>query len=475
MRIFLCILAFGLIALSELSVRSLGWPIASIVVFAIYLREILLRFPIPTEIFAATAIIKLLFLFSLVCIAFQVPMPELGNIVAKGAVYSGYYALISAVSLWLAAFTFEIARRITPARATPEWPLASTAIFLFVVAIAAVEIGVLLWTGVRNGFPLLQGDDRFLFRANQDFAFELAISFKPVIAGLIGFVVFRTARLARRILMTALFLMLLGLAALFGDKFFSLIIMVLYFLIPYFVLSGGVRFRLGFALIASTLTLTVLTGSLTYFIYSDYGMRDSASTLDRLLGRSTGNGQLWYVTMQDRTVAFTVDVDQYDRLIDSLVSKASASSNLDNGVGIFYLVNRYAPDEIRDGIKAGQGYIQFTGGTEAYLILVFGHAMMLVIMAFLSILLGLSCYYTYNCIISHAYIGYLGSLYILVNIYGMLNQASLGQIFSVGSLKAIGVILAADATYRIAFGRRARATTIDEGEPAEATQQPTGP
>lgn len=440
-------------AFAEAAVRSSAWPYLAVLLFLAFLKRLTERFTIAVAIMLPVILTRMLILFSLIFISEKFFIRELG-IVASGPVHSAYFTLISCVFLHVSALVFRGLSRTTP-RQVPLLPLLQL-VFVSAVALAAlIAVGFLLYTGATQGFALLDQTDRFQYRANQGWLYGIIITMKPVLAGLMGFARFRLPMSGMaRALLSWLFVLLVGSSALFGDKFLSLLVMFGYFFAPRIALEGAISPQLRQRAVAIAMVAGILVSGLTYYIYSDYGVRDVGQTSDRLFGRFTGQGQLWYAVMDGSPDLVAVDHVELNKLGAVMLSAKADQLAFETRVGIFRMVAQYAPDNIRRSVFNSGGLVQFTGASEAYLTLLLGHIPMLVIMAALAVVCGIFSYYVYDALIAGSLPGYFAALFILANFSSMLNQASFWQVFGLKALSYIAVFVFVDLAQRMVLSRR---------------------
>ncbi len=328
-----------------------------------------------------------------------------------------------------------------------------------VYSLALLTIAVLLWAGFTSGFALFDATDRFVYRASQGWLFNIIIVGKPLICGLMGFIVFRLpiAQLTRQ-LFVCTFAAIFLVSTLFGDKFLSLIVLVALYFSPFLALRLTVTRRVK-AVATILISLVGITVSgLTYFTYSDFGRLDASQTNERLFGRFTGQGQLWYAANQDSEI-FGLDQVQSDKLMTVVLAPKDADEiAFYTQTGIFYMVVRHAPDNIRDAVYDASGFVQFTGAGEAYLMEVYGHAAMLIIWAVLGFGCGIVSYWAYNSLITGSLPGYTFAMFAVASYASMINQGSFWQIFGVRALMYLFVMLAIDVGMRLMLTRRTRSS-----------------
>tara|TARA_R110000868_G_scaffold410179_3_gene697490 strand:- start:5574 stop:6965 length:1392 start_codon:yes stop_codon:yes gene_type:complete len=447
------VVVYVLLMVSAILEPNLGlpiWPYLGTGLFVLFVRIMFRRHPRGMAILTPLVITRILLLFSLVFIAQRFFIRELG-IIGEGPVYACYFALISCIFLHLTILTFDILVRNAPPRPANPHPLAKY-LFATIAIIAGLFATItLLYTGAHSGFALLDGTDRFAFRANQGWLFNVIITFKPIICAMLGFVRFRIRFSAViRAIFTSVFVVLLLSSALFGDKFLSLIVMIVYFFMPYLILEGRIDKRMRVAGLAVLLLGGSIVSGLTYYTYSDYGRLSFEETSERLFGRFTGQGQLWYA-VNNREVGLTVgDPAEAQRLKNVMLASSGADDlAFRTRTGIFQMVQRFAPSSIQHAVFGREGLVQFTGAGEAYLSLVFGQTGMLIFIVILAIGCGASVYYVYNSSINGSLVGFVFSIFIVANYSSMVNQGSFWQIYGVRSLFYITVMISLDLLSRV--------------------------
>ncbi|MET0249069.1 MAG: DUF6418 domain-containing protein, partial [Sphingobium sp.] len=334
-----------------------------------------------------------------------------------------------------------------------------------VVGAACVAILFLLLTGATQGFALIEGTDRFAYRAGQGWFFGIVMTFKPILAGLMGFVRYRLpSGRAMRCTMPLLYCALFAASALFGEKFLSLLVMTGFYFMPLLALSHGLPRRRGLALGVVAASGLIVCG-LTYHVYSDYGALDPERTAQRLAGRFTGQGQLWYAVMHAGPHLLHVDRAEAGRMGAAMIARDADDAAFTSRAGIFHMVMLYAPETVRASILQNAGRVQFTGATEAYLARVLGHLPMLGMIMLLGCIGGVVAHYVQDALLAGSLPGYFFALFILSNFTSMMNQASFWQIFGARALIYIALMLMADMVFRTLLaggehrvaGRRARA------------------
>lgn len=458
------VLLYGLLAadsVAELSFPSQAWVFVSIALYIYFIRTLFARNLTSTVILLPIVITKLLVLLSLIFISQGFVIRELG-LVGGPPVYSGYFALLGCAFLHLTAGISTVLNRSLAPRPLAPFPILQIAFTLAVIAAGTLAIGVLLYSGMTQGFALLNGVDRFDYRASQGWLFNIVINFKPILAGLMGFARFRLPTTAlTRPLLSFLLVMLIISSALSGDKFLSLLILLAFYFTPYLILSGGLNRRTMQRTVTIGSVSLIMASALTYYVYSDYGTLNQEQTTTRLFGRFTGQGQLWYIVNHRGTELTAIDEVESQKLMQVMTADDADQLAFDTHTGIFHMVEVYGEEGIRHSVFNRDGLIQFTGATEAYLINVYGQIYMIFIVLALSLAAAASAYYIYNSLISGSLLGYFFSTFIMANFASMMNQASFWQVFGKRALIYFSIMIAIDMGLRVFFAGRILAPADD--------------
>lgn len=432
------------------------WAVASLGLFLWFVQGLFSKNPGAVGTMFSLYIQKFLILVSLVFIALGYRMPELGR-TADGSVYSGYFCLLACAFMHLSVSTRQIlAARFVGGRVKIA-PKSHVNDYYFIAALAAATVTIvyLLLVGLGSGFALIVGADRFVYRAGQGWLFNVIVTQKPLLTALMGFVRFRIP--ISRNKQRALDYALAGLSVtfvLFGDKFLSLIVLISFYYLPWILESKTGIIKASAKLISGAIILGMLGLAITYFVYSKNGALDYAATSRLLFGRFTGQGQLWYVVMQERPAVFQFDSDQVSKVLRAVLSREADITAFNERTGVFYLISKFAPSKIWTSIITSQGYVQFTGALEPFSLLAVGHFGLIVMLAVCGLCAGVSSFY-----IQHAYnegrlFGFLAGIFILLKVYVMLNQGAVWTVFGWWAVLYILGLVAVDLTIRTVFASR---------------------
>lgn len=159
----------------------------------------------------------------------------------------------------------------------------------YLIIIAMLAYAFLL--GLREGFPLITGSDRFAFRrVLDDRIFVSFINNRQILAFILGVLLLD---ISRRKLTVYLIFSLYIISILFAEKFTSLAMMTLLILMPtallYVARLGEVSIKKTFAVLGF---ITVLTMPLVLLVYGF--QEDSAMAFEKLFSRMAAQAEFWW-------------------------------------------------------------------------------------------------------------------------------------------------------------------------------------
>ncbi|MDB5701529.1 MAG: hypothetical protein JWL66_1728 [Sphingomonadales bacterium] len=378
-------------------------------------------------------------LLSLLVIEAGAYMPEVNRLGEPGDASASFVAF---TSLFFLIFALVFRQFERPFIAYARSPLLDRVVGLLgwpVVLVCMACGAVAFLHGLQSGFPLLAGIDRFLYRREYSSGVVLILlDNKFLFSAVLGAVAFapRFAPLLKPAAMMT-FVGLTGLYFLFGDKFFTILSEVAFFMMPLLLQRQG---RLAGTLIRiAPLAIALLCGSLgaTLYIYSGYGRLPLDRTTALVGERIAGQGELWFVASRDARRVTNWDQQLVDRNIAVLDDKTPPASAFANGVETYYFVQHYAPAKLAASFRKNQGWVQLTMGTEAMALVMFGYVGVAVIMAFLGVLVAFSALYLRRAFASGFPLSLFFAVWTSLQVYFATQQASLWTIGAPGQFNRL--------------------------------------
>jgi hypothetical protein len=411
-------------------------------------------------------------LLSLLVIEAGAYMPEVNRLGEPGDASASF---VTFTALFFVMFALVFRRFERPFIAYARSPLLDRVVALLgwpVVLVCMACGAVAFLHGLQSGFPLLAGIDRFLYRREYSSGVVLILlDNKFLFSAVLGAVAFapRFAPLLKpAAIMT--FIGLTGLYFLFGDKFFTILSEVAFFMMPLLLQRQG---RLAGTLIRiAPLAIALLCGSLgaTLYIYSGYGRLPLDRTTALVGERIAGQGELWFVASRDARRTTNWDQQLVDRNIAVLDDKTPPASAFANGVETYYFIQHYAPAKLAASFRKNQGWVQLTMGTEAMALVMFGYVGVAAIMAFLGALVAFSSLYLRRAFASGFPLSLFFAVWTSLQVYFATQQASLWTIGAPGQFNRLLlfvtfeiILLAINRAQIMAAFSRGRATDFSGG------------
>lgn len=378
-------------------------------------------------------------LVSLMVIEAGAYMPEVNRLGEAGDASASFVA-VSALFLLGAACVFRLLER--PFLAYARSPLLDQIVALlgWQVVLLCMALGAsAVLHGLQGGFPLLAGVDRFLYRREYSSGLVLILlDNKFLFAAMLGAVAF--APRYQPLLKAAAVLTFVGLTGiyfLFGDKFFTILSEVAFFVMPLLLARQG-------RLAGTMLRLAVPAGALlclafgaTLYIYSGYGRLPVDRTVTLLGERIAGQGELWFVASRDARHVTRWDVNLVARNLDTLNDPAPPASAFANGVETYYFIDRYAPAKLAESFRKNQGWVQLTMGTEALALVMFGYVGVFVIMGLLGMLVAFAALYLRRGFASGFPLTLFFAVWTYLQIYLCAQQGSFWSIAAPGQINRL--------------------------------------
>ena len=382
-------------------------------------------------------------LLSLLVIEAGAYMPEVNRLGSAGDASASFVA-VTALFFLTVAILFRALER--PAIAYARSPLLDQVVAMlgWPVVIACLAWGAVAFLdGVRAGFPLLQGVDRFLFRREFGSPAILALlDQKFLISVLLGSVAF-APRDAPWLKLCAILTLagLTGLYFLFGDKFFTILTEVSIFAMPFLLRRQGRLAPTFLRLAPGAAVLTCGSLAATLYIYSDYGRLPIDRTTALVGERVAGQGELWFVASRDSRAASNWDGQLVERYNAILKDKSAPDTASAYGIETFYFINRYSPTKLANSFHKSNGWVQLTMGTEAMLLVMFGYIGVLIGMMLAGVLVGLSLLYLRRTFASGFPLSLYCAMWTFLQIYLCIQQASWWSVAAPGQIKRLLLFL----------------------------------
>lgn len=399
-------------------------------------------------------------------------MPEVNRAGEAGDASASFVAF---TCIFFLSFTFVF--RLFEARVTAfaRSPLLDQIVALlgWPIVILAMAICALAYlSGLESGFPLLSGVDRFLYRREYGSPLVLdLLDYKFLLAGLLGSVAF-AQRYAPVLKASAKLTVLLftALYFLFGDKFFTILAEVAFFLMPLLLQRQATLGRTLVRMAPLALALVSATSAATLYIYSGYGRLPLDRTIVLVGERIAGQGELWFVASHDARRMTNWDEHLVQRYQLALRDKAPPRAAFANGVETFYFIDRYAPPKLARAFRKSGGWVQLTMGAEAMALVMFGFWGVAAVMAILGVMLGVAALYLRRAFASAFPVSLLFAVWAYLQVYFCAQQASLWSVAAPGQVKRLVLfaaleigLLAITRAQTMAILRRRRATAFAEG------------
>jgi hypothetical protein len=244
--------------------------------------------------------------------------------------------------------------------------------------------------GIRQGFPILSGVDRFVFKNTlSDFFLTQFIQARFIIASILGFM-FAISSGSEKKLNGAYFAIMFILSILFGEKFTSIVGMSIYFILPITILKSFDYKYLLPKIAALMIAMAIITIPTILIVYG--WADDSAAAIDRFLNRAASQGQLWYAVDYDLNEMFKFDAGEFVRNIQAMISFSPATyAEQYPFLGIRSLMMDYLTPERFASYSIFNITLNF--GFEAYLVRMFGYLGMLPFLVFFAFIYALNLRY----------------------------------------------------------------------------------
>jgi NADH:ubiquinone oxidoreductase subunit 6 (subunit J) len=415
------------------------WSLAALGLFLCGVARLFALAPAATLMLLPFVVVQGSVMVSLPAIeggAFMKEMGQAGEPSPAGAAY----VLCSALFLSTAAFVCSRLRERQPQPWQAVSPVAGGQRLLLCVAVLGGATAVVAWllaTGLRAGFPLLTGTDRFAFRAAS--ADVLTLNFlilKYVLAAALGTSAVWAPGAAWRRAHHAAFMAYVVVSFLFGDKFFIILMAACFYAMPFLVarrvdIAAHVRRSLPLALLVFGCASAV-----TFFIYSGHGELGLDRTLQRLGDRVAGQGQLWYLAVRDASALLRLDTPAIGLNLANLVARPPADFTFEHRLAPFYFVERYSPTALYDSFLHNGGMVTPTMVFEAYSLVMVGYAGLVVALLAAGAWTGWLAHHLARTMASGNPVNVLLPAFAMMQTVVLMTQGTLHSLLSLSAFKA---------------------------------------
>ncbi|HEY4081707.1 MAG TPA: DUF6418 domain-containing protein [Burkholderiaceae bacterium] len=440
-------LGIGMLMLANCALAVL-WPslLTSVAAFALFVAmawRLFLASPGATVLLLPFVIIYVSSLASMIAIEGGAYMKEIGR---RGVASPASAAFAVTVTLFL------LTAAVVHLRQLQKRPFAMPLKYLlsprpFVLAWGAVLIVgfvdlYLLMAGLRQGFPLLTGTDRFEFRRlSADILTLNFLNQKFLFSAFLGAGATFAASRQQRFWHHAVFLGYLLLSFLFGDKFFIILVAAAFYAMPLLIKEPKHIVRLVRQHFLTAVAVVACVFAVTVYIYSGYGTLSPEATFLKVGDRVAGQGQLWHVAVQDasRLVAFNVETVRLN--IENLLANPASDFTFHHRLAAFYFVERYAPSAMYESFLNNAGMVTPTLVFEAYALVTFGYLGLLFCVLAAGVLAGWAFTWLARMLMSGNPFNVLLPAYVCLQVMSLMSQATLYSVIGLSAFKAYGAFL----------------------------------
>ena len=440
-------LTIGMLMLANCAIAVL-WPslLTSVVAFALFIAmawRLFLASPSASVLLLPFVIIYVSSLASMIAIEGGAYMKEVGR---RGVASPASAAFAVIVTL------FVLTAAIVHLRQLQKQPFAKPLRYLvsprpFVLAWGAVLIVgcvdlYLLMAGLRQGFPLLTGTDRFEFRRlSADILTLNFLNQKFLFSAFLGAGAAFAASQSQRLWHHLVFLGYLLLSFLFGDKFFIILVAAAFYAMPLLIKEPKHIVLLVRRHFLSAVLVVGCVFAVTVYIYSGYGTLSPEATFLKVGDRVAGQGQLWHVAVQDSSRLLAFDTGTVRLNLENLVANPAADFAFHHRLAAFYFVERYAPSAMYESFLNNGGMVTPTLVFEAYALVTFGYLGLLAAVITAGVLAGLAFTWLARALMSGNPFNALLPAYVCLQFMSLMSQATLYSVIGLSAFKAYGAFL----------------------------------
>lgn len=294
-----------------------------------------------------------------------------------------------------------------------------------------------LMIGFTEGFPFLTSADRLSFRDVGGRGYIFYMSNRMLAAYLFGIIIFLCQGI-RRYLAVLLFISMVIISILFGEKFTSLMLITMYVITPAYLMSKTLQGNILKHILPAMGAASLLTIPVILMVY---GWSDRPQdAMEKLSTRMVGQGEVWYVADRDTDDAF-----RFDGRDISHVMMSTISPNADDLVtiapysGVMYFMQKYMTLGML-ALFLERPTLTLTFGFEPYLLVVFGWVGMILPLFFYAGIYALALLYLAWAIQNARPISIFAAGKLLIWMVVGLAQGYLYMIFGFKLLMMVGAV-----------------------------------
>ena len=415
-------------------------PSIALGLYVLAVVQLFKAYPLALVLMVPFIILQVSGTLSLVLIEGGAEMKEVAATGSPSAATSSFvlYALtflLASVATYT-RFSQRSGRKLTDAtsKARQLMPLVKNAPLI----ISMLALGYLLAAGVKTGFPLIDGVDRFAFRRLR--ADELTLNLlnlKFITAAILGSGgAFANSALLKR-LHHIVFVAFLATTYLYGDKFFSILISVSVYVMPHLMQVPEKNILRALAKLAPIAFVAVsAVFGMTLYIYSDYGTRSPAEAIGNVSDRIAGQGQLWFVANRDDPAPMRFDTHIVSMNLANLVNVPSSDYAFRHRLAAFYFVEKYYPRALYASTLNSFGWVTPTMVFEAYGLVAFGYVGLVLLMIAAGVFVGTLMHYLSGMLMTGNMFNIMLPAFVFDATCKMMSQATLYNVFGVSAFKA---------------------------------------
>lgn len=365
---------------------------AALGAFVLFVVNMARNTPFTFAVLAGFLFLRATMFVSGIAIGSDAYMPEVTQFGAPSGAFlrlaMAYVFFMSVIQWYIEPRARSVMEESSKSRNKVAWSNINSHIWVWgFMGVCMLLWALAMYAAARDGFPLFTGSDKMAFRIrNADVPFFIAtLNNRPMIVGFLGLIFWETTGIRRRAAL-GVYLAFGVLSVLCGEKFTSLLSMLVMFFIPVMLKMAkdypwrGLKNQLPIVLV--TLLACAITFPLMLRVYSGDEGLDAGIT--KFYERIASQGQLWYLADTDTTNLVNFDTETMQQEWQSWWVSNPLEFMTPPYTGLYNVMAAYAPPAVFSG-NFDQG-LGFTMAFESYLLRSFGWLGMVPILAIIAFL-----------------------------------------------------------------------------------------